>query len=400
MSSHKPKGIVTKRSDPPLASQSNQVGVVLEGPTPARMPRSLAMARLLERDPLFRELIDHISEIRGTPKEMEAQLDSTMKAHRETLHKKYPAIRLIFLDQSNLIFLEQSNENQGKFVVALENERRGGTLRYTVNFITLASGSTETTLEEAVHPWQFPGPMNANAPPSIFFQIDLSKVTLWDLQRLARDFKRILRKFLRGSYKPPRGWPASEPEELAFLSPVGSSVFFQIDLSRVTLWDLERLARDFKMNLRKSLGGSHKPLRGWPASEPEELAFLRTVRPDVFYRDLQRYDLHIKHGLSYRLIALLEVEGKASNLDQIPQQRLVRKKIPPESGVGDSVPRIYQAIYRKKYNAKRRRLDTPAVGIEPYHCPTHGQDCSLSCPVLIKFRSKVYPTLPTDQTGR
>ncbi len=339
MPSHKRKGIVTKRSDPPLASQSNQVGVALEGPTPRRMPRSLAMALLLGRDPLFREWSDRLSEIRGTPKEMEAQLGSKMKMLRKTLHKNYPAIKLIFL--------EQSNEKQGKFVVALENEKRCGPLRYTSNVTTFASGSSEITQGDAVHPWQFPGPMNANAPPAIFFQIDLSRVTIWDLQRLARDFKRIL---------------------------------------------------------RASLLGSDKSLLGWPASEPKELAFLRTVGSDFFYRDLQRYDLHIKHGLTYRLIALLEVEGKANNLDQIPRQRRVGKKIPVESSISDSVQRIYQAIYRKKYNSKRRRLDTPAVGMEPYHCPTHseatpGRGCPRSCSHLKTWWSKVQPTLSSDQTG-
>jgi hypothetical protein len=288
----------------------------------------------VNRDPLCWELYDCVSEIRRTPEKKNGQLAITMKALQETLHKKYPAITPIFLGQSK--------ENMGELAWLVENEKRDSALRYTVNYILFASGSFETTQDQAILQGLFPSPNNPGNPPSVFFQIDLSKVTLWDLEILARDFKRILRKCLRGYLKP--------------------------DASRLF-------------------------------SQPKELAFIRTVRADIFYRDLSRYDLHIKHGLTYRLIALLEAEGKTESLEKIPRQRLVKKPIPAESSVGDSVQRIFRAIHRKKYNSKRRRLDSPAVGIKPYNCPSHGDKCLDSCSFLKEWKSRVYATLQTDYTG-
>lgn len=55
-----------------------------------------------------------------------------------------------------------------------------------------------------------------------------------------------------------------------------------------------------------------------------------------------------------------------------------RLKISP-SRVEENVKRIYRAIHRKLYTARRRRIDAPAEGIALYCCPKYAQDCPPGC---------------------
>jgi hypothetical protein len=186
----------------------------------------------------------------------------------------------------------------------------------------------------------------------------------------------------------------------------------EVKLDRVSEWDLDYLAGQFKESLRdvlESLRPHHKGRGGEDDSEAggaarrdsPELAFLRRVRPEIFKRDLRRYDLHMAHGLSFRLIALLESEGMANGEPrEIPRQHLVRRKVRGESSVEDSVHRIYQAIYREPYSARRRRLDHPGQGASFFACPDHpGDTCDTDCRYLQDWLKKVEPTLPSDKTG-
>jgi hypothetical protein len=107
----------------------------------------------------------------------------------------------------------------------------------------------------------------------------------------------------------------------------------------------------------------------------------------------------MNHGLSFRLIALLESLERQGK-DAPKRQRRVGFPVPAESGVADSVHRIYQAIYRKPYNAKRRRLDHPAEGFEPYSCPHHlDNSCDSKCEHLKDWWARIRSTLPSDKTG-
>jgi len=184
------------------------------------------------------------------------------------------------------------------------------------------------------------------------------------------------------------------PPPLTKISP--PTLIVHVDLSRVTQWDLSRMTSEFQAILKRFLRKGHS----WnPRSIPPELSFLRTKHSQVFYRDLQRFDLHFQHGLTYRLIALLERHGLKWGQSEKPQPRRVGFPIPAESSVADSVQQIYSAIYRAPYRAKRRRLDFPAFGIKVYHCPTHGLECPGSCPFLKRWWAAVEPTLPTNSTG-
>ena len=167
----------------------------------------------------------------------------------------------------------------------------------------------------------------------------------------------------------------------------------ELDLERIGVWDLAYLTNKFREFVRGALK-KWKKGKGPPAVAP-----FRYVRLRTFRRDLRRYDLHMTHGLSFRLIAfteLLERRGK-----KVPENlRRVRRPVREESGVARSVHRIYRAIYGKPYNAKRRRLDHPAQGFGPYHCPDHPRNCcDWSCKHLRDWMKRIKPTLPSDKTG-
>lgn len=180
--------------------------------------------------------------------------------------------------------------------------------------------------------------------------------------------------------------PAKEPPTLSIT----------INLAQVTQWDLDRLAKQIKGAVREGLKALPDDFR----RDPSPLGFLRTVSERQFSKDLRRYDLHMTHGLSFRLIALLEkLEKRGKTLPEKARSRPVRMNVPGESAVREAVARIYQAIYRKLYRARRRRLDAPAEGVSPYHCPEHGNGCSLQCKHLKEWWKRVQRTLPTDYSG-
>ena len=168
-----------------------------------------------------------------------------------------------------------------------------------------------------------------------------------------------------------------------------------LDLSRMTEWDLDRVARDLKKVIRLALKNCPRVA----SSDPPELAFLRTTTEMNFARDLGRYDRHMAQGLNYRLIAALETSNKPTP-DSREHPR-VGLPVARESSVEESVKRIYWAIRRKPYRARRRRIDTPAQGIEPYSCSREGhakgQTCDKACPTWIAYKERL--VLPSDRSG-
>jgi hypothetical protein len=189
-------------------------------------------------------------------------------------------------------------------------------------------------------------------------------------------------------------YPTSDPEPVKLKS--------EVDLEKITMWDLELLAREVKSAVREALRTMPTEMR----SDPPELAFLRTVTAKKFDVHLLRYDLHIKYGLTFRLVAVLEsLERRGRKIQEIPRHRRVGLPVKAESAVADSVKLIYKAIHRRSYNAKRRRLDHPAEGFEPYCCPHHpntnpANSCDEKCKHLKDWKKRIWPTLPSEKTGK
>ena len=180
------------------------------------------------------------------------------------------------------------------------------------------------------------------------------------------------------------------------------TVTFTVNLSKVTDWDLELLANRFKGTIRWLRGGLAGDLKKPPSQRPgSDLTFLRTCSEETFARDLRRFDLHMANGLTFRQIAELEVrERRGEPVPKDPLPRPVNKAVPGEDAVETSVQRIFQAIHRKPYRARRRRLDAPGEGVERFSCPIHpAGDCDWSCPELQRWEAKVNRTLPSKDSG-
>lgn len=225
--------------------------------------------------------------------------------------------------------------------------------------------------------------MNVHVPSPVEAQI---KFVLSDFEKTrAMSYTLSTVSFASGSWGPER---VPRVPNVFFPDPKQDQVpalYVRVDLSRTTLWDLDKLATDFKEILRTALDLSRET---GVLSDPRELAFLKTVRQDVFYRDLRRYDLHVKHRLPYRLIGLYEAHGRTTPPDASLSSHRVGKPIQTESGVSDSVRRIYEAIHRVKYSAKSAQPESRADFEAPYDCPDHGTGCPLSCPEVKKFEAR------------
>ncbi len=150
-----------------------------------------------------------------------------------------------------------------------------------------------------------------------------------------------------------------------------------VALTAITQRDLNGLARWFKQRVKECL----KEMPKTPGVDPAELVFLRRVSESQFAKGIRYYDLHFRDGRSFGEIARQE-HTKADT---------VRK----------SVQRIYRAIHRKPYQARRRRLDAPAADMDTYACSLHPKgDCPESCPTMRKWIQVMNRVLPTDYTGR
>jgi len=125
------------------------------------------------------------------------------------------------------------------------------------------------------------------------------------------------------------------------------------------------------------------------------------ISVENFTRDLQRYDLHMQHGYPFRYIAWLETQERAGHQAHPSVPHPIGTEIPGEDGVEKSVKRIYTAIHRTPYRARRRPLDTPAQGLDEYACPSHPLgDCPEDCPSLTDFMERFNASAPTATTGR
>lgn len=110
------------------------------------------------------------------------------------------------------------------------------------------------------------------------------------------------------------------------------------------------------------------------------VGFLFTITPKAFLRAITAYDLHMCEGLTFAEIAR-------------------RKKWSPDQ-VERNIKRIYRAVHRKGYTARRRRIDAPAEGIELYHCDKHApKECPKGCEYMNNWYTRFNRASPTDTTG-
>jgi len=176
------------------------------------------------------------------------------------------------------------------------------------------------------------------------------------------------------------------------------TVSLTIDLTKVHLVGVTELAKKFTASVNEAL---QKLPTEWDTF-PEELTFLRTISWEDFERDLRRFNLHTQHGLTFRQIAFLEDrERDGYPLPSSPQRHIIGKPIPGEDGVEKSVKKIMQAMDRKPYRARRKRIDTPAQGLGQYSCSIHPLgDCPADCPSAFAFLQAFNATAPTDSTGQ
>lgn len=177
----------------------------------------------------------------------------------------------------------------------------------------------------------------------------------------------------------------------------------RVPLSDLNKFDITRVTEAIKEAIYFAL--ENRPTRkespGMIQLIPAHRRFLGHCQEEVFQQDIERYKLHMDHQLNFRQIAFFEDEakkGKPIAIRDMPQK--IKKDVTKESAVGESVSRIYEAIYLKPFpKARRRRLDAPAEGIPEYNCPEHGKDCPEKCQYLEEWMTKVNRTLPTDHTG-
>lgn len=154
------------------------------------------------------------------------------------------------------------------------------------------------------------------------------------------------------------------------------SVTLEVDLASITTRNLNDVAKEIKQTLKAVLKyAPHAPKR----KQSGDLDFLRTISPKQFDLTITAYDLHMREGLTLAETA----------------RRLGRSQTRIEA----DVKRIYLAIHRKGYTARRRRLDTPAEGIEKYYCPKHGRGCPEKCEYMNTWLERANRALPTESTG-
>ena len=201
--------------------------------------------------------------------------------------------------------------------------------------------------------------------------VDASRLKQWDLARIRQELRAIIRPTLREC--PP--FLFDEPLQV-ILTAKGFPEPLTIEQPVAHTDDITKSIQQFTGGLKARLG------RFGRAARIPELAFLATVRPADFRRAYLRYDRHFKDGYSLAKIA-----------------RSRRLGGDPDS-VERDVKRISEAIHRKPYRARRRRLDAPGAGLKEYACRAHpAGSCPDDCRYMLQWWAKANRMLPTMGTG-
>jgi hypothetical protein len=186
---------------------------------------------------------------------------------------------------------------------------------------------------------------------------------------------------------------------------VGAVVTFRVPVTQLTSWDLEPITKAIKHALKLAIKNRPTAAEAPEMSPtiPPQRAFLLRCREREFRRDLERYRLHTKEGLSAREIAYYERAKKSPtgvDLDKIRRQARGRS-VAGERAVAGSIRRISEAVLVRPYELRRRRFDPiPTNLMQEYRCTEHGRDCPRNCPTLEQWLNRVTPALPTVTTGK
>ena len=255
-------------------------------------------------------------------------------------------------------------------------------------------------------------------PPTVTFTVDEEELALWDLRRLRRLFKQYLREALEGLPKELRK-TCTQQSPSHRMAPVPHSAgrfTYELELVGVALRDSGRLAAKFQDQVGRVL----LRLRGFPGQPSSRLAWIRLASNEKFTRDLRRYDLYIRDGLSFAEIARRELRQRRAQA--VAQNRVrpgARSGSSGEDGVRKSVYRIHSTIYggrpekyccpfhpenecrpsclyRRGWLARARRHASDSTGhlsgegkedrfesemeYDVSSCPAHGDDCDPTCP--------------------
>jgi hypothetical protein len=191
--------------------------------------------------------------------------------------------------------------------------------------------------------------------------------------------------------------------EFALPSGLPAAVTFVVPITQMKQWGLDNTMQDIKRVLQHALNNAptKEEAPAMADSVPPERAFLLHCQEKALEQDLRRYTLFEKERLSFRQIAFLEqqqLKGKRLIAQDVPPS--IKHKIPGESGVWESIKRIFEGIYLRPFKGIRHTRTT-AVPLEmpAYQCDVHGQDCPLSCPTITQWMKKYESSLPSVTQG-
>lgn len=193
-------------------------------------------------------------------------------------------------------------------------------------------------------------------------------------------------------------------KEAALPSGLPAVVTFVVPITQMKQWGLDKTMEDIKHVLQHALLNAptreEAPLMD--NSFPPQRAFLLHCQEGTLDQDLKRYTRFAKEMLSIRQIAYLEHQerkGKMLSANEIPKK--IKQKISGESGVSESIKRIFEGIYLCPFDGVRQsRITAPPQETETYNCGMHGQDCPSSCPNIKEWAKKYESSLPSPHHGQ
>jgi len=157
----------------------------------------------------------------------------------------------------------------------------------------------------------------------------------------------------------------------------------RVDLSEINGRNLDHLASDFKLVLKRCLqkvpADLKKPSSPW--SQNNE-------------RDYRRFKLHMDKGVPFRWIAAMELGEKLGKPITLENRKPLNIWVKGEERVRDSVCRVYTMLFRKPYAAKRRNIKPSDKAVHAWNCPDHSHDdCLESCQYARAWIAKYRPFL-------